>query len=378
MKELDDILLLWDEARAAGEDAVLATVVKTRGSSYRNPGARFLITASGQRAGSVSGGCLEDDLAKKAFWLTENGSAIRKYDTTPDGEIATSGYGLGCNGTIYVLLERLTCEDPKTVELIREVLSTRRCAAIAQHTEGERAGERLTIDASGRVSHTIANASTSVLLETEARAALGQLGSRTILLPSGEEFFVEVVTPAPHLLIFGAGSDAVPLTRTAKLLGWRVSVFDSRSHYVRREKFPEADAVSLRAGGERAERLEIDPWTAAVLMSHSYAQDLTNLRELAAYPLNYLGILGPRKRTLQLLSDAGINKDSMPALHAPMGLDIGADGAEQVALAVAAEIQAALNGRQGGLLRERAGAIHAREADEEPQERFSEPSIACA
>lgn len=377
MKELGDILLLWDRARAAGEDAVLGTVVKTRGSSYRNPGARFLITASGRRAGSVSGGCLEDDLAKKAFWLTENGPAIRKYDTTPDGEIATSGYGLGCNGTIYVLLERLAREDTPVIELIREVLSTRRCAAIAQYAEGERACERLTIDACGRVSHTTASASNAALLEAEARAALGQFRSRTVLLPGGEEFFIEVVAPAPHLLIFGAGSDAPALTRTATLLGWRVSVFDSRSHYVRRENFPDADAVSLRAAGESAERLSIDPWTVAVLMSHSYAQDLANLRELAAYPLRYLGILGPRKRTLQLLSDAGINKDSIPGLHAPMGLDIGADGAEQVALAVTAEIQAALNGRHGGLLRERAGAIHARDTDKE-QERFSASSIACA
>lgn len=374
MKELGDILLLWDQARAAGEDAVLATVVKTRGSSYRNPGARFLITASGLRAGSVSGGCLEDDLAKKAFWLSENGCTVRKYDTTPDGEIASSGYGLGCNGTIYVELERLAGESAGTVELIRNVLHDRRCAVLAHRTDADHAGERMTIDTSGRLRHTIASPDTAAFLETEAQTALRQLSSRTVLLPSGEEIFIEVIAPAPHLLIFGAGSDAIPLTRLAKFLGWRVSVFDGRSHYLRREKLPEADTVSLRAAGGSAEKLRVDAWTVAVLMSHSYAQDLGNLTELAAYRMPYLGILGPRKRTVQLLSDAGLKEDSVTALHAPMGLDIGADGAEQVAVAVIAEIQAALNGRRGGLLRDRPGAIHARE----DQGRFSAQSIACA
>lgn len=375
MKELGDILRLWDLARAAGEEAVLATVVKTRGSSYRNPGARFLVTASGRRAGAVSGGCLEDDLAKKAFWFTEHGRTVRKYETTPDGEIATSGYGLGCNGTIYVLLERLTVENPPTIDLIRSVLSERRCAAVAHPTKAERACEYLTIDASGRVSHAVTNHSARVYLESEAWAALRQFGSRTVSLPEGEEFFVEVVTPVPHLLIFGAGSDAVPLARIGKLLGWQVSIFDSRAHYIRRDQFPDADAVALRPAGESGANLSIDPWTVAVLMSHSYAQDLGNLRELAAYPIRYLGVLGPRKRTLQLLSDAGLDEGSMAALYGPMGLDIGADGAEQVALAVAAEIQAALNERRGGLLRERAGAIHARADHAADQESVSVQSI---
>ena len=107
MKETERILELWSAARSAGESAVLATVVKTRGSSYRLPGARLLITQGGRHAGSISGGCLEDDLLKKAWWLTENGPVVRRYDTTPEGEISAGGFGLGCNGIIHVLLERL-------------------------------------------------------------------------------------------------------------------------------------------------------------------------------------------------------------------------------------------------------------------------------
>lgn len=378
MKELGDILRLWERAQECGEEAVLATVVKTRGSSYRTPGARFLITESGSRAGAISGGCLEDDLAKKALWLTESGRTVRIYDTTPDGEISTSGYGLGCNGTIYVLLERLTHRSSPILDVIGNVLKERRCAAIVHPIEAQRAVEYLTIDASGVSIATLSDVSARAWLEAQAREALGLLSSRSVLLQSGEEFFIEVVTPAPHLLIFGAGSDAVPLTRLAKLLGWQVSVFDSRAHYVRRDKFPDADDLSLHPAGESLANLPIDPWTVAVLMSHSYAQDLANLRELANHPIRYLGILGPRKRTIQLLSDAGLNEDAMDALHGPMGLDVGADGAEQVALAVTAEIQAVLNERQGGLLRQRSGAIHSGRDDPAGQESFSVESIAGA
>lgn len=370
MKELGDILRLWERARAAGEEAVLATVVKTSGSSYRNPGARLLITAGGLRAGAVSGGCLEDDLAKRAFWFTENGRTVRKYDTTADGDIAASGYGLGCNGTIYILLERIRRDDAAVLDLIGNVLAERRCAAIVHSTGAEHAGERLMIDTAGHSSGSAA------LLEAEARQALEQFRSRTVELPDGGEFFIEVLTPASHLLIFGAGVDAIPLVRIAKLLGWQVSVFDGRADRARRDRFPDADAVCRGTAADSGVGKQIDPWTVAVLMSHSYTQDLENLCELSAYPLCYLGILGPRKRTVRLLADAGLNADTLPStLHGPMGLDIGADGAEQVALAVAAEIQAAFHGREGGSLRDRAGAIHTRD---EAEERFPVQSIACA
>ncbi|HEX3684482.1 MAG TPA: XdhC family protein [Bryobacteraceae bacterium] len=330
MKETQQILDLWSVAERAGESAVLATVVKTHGSSYRLPGARLLLTRTGQRAGSISGGCLEDDLIKKAWWLTESGPVIRRYDTTPEGEIA-SGYGLGCNGVVYVLLERVVPGRAEILDLLREVRATRRAKTVAHVLEpAARAGERLVLDDPGA----------GVLQDLEA--------------------FIEILAPPVHLLIFGAGDDAVPLADTAKYLGWRVSVFDGRAHYARRERFPDVDELIARPPAKSAAAVSIDPWTVAVLMSHSYSQDLEAVRELSSKPLRYLGILGPRKRSMQLLADTGLDPlRLMPALHSPMGLDIGADGPHQVALAVAAEIQAALNGRPGGLLREGRGSIHA-------------------
>ncbi|MBV8812103.1 MAG: XdhC family protein [Acidobacteriaceae bacterium] len=372
MKEISQILELWNQARQSGESVILATVLRTRGSSYRVPGARLLLTSTGGRAGSVSGGCLEDDLLKKAWWLTRNGPVIRRFDTTPEGEIATDGFGLGCNGIIHVLLER----DSSILPLLQEVTLRRRAAAVAHMVAPEsKAGQRLTIDTEGIATSNFSDPRLATLVEPDARQTLS-CSTRHSMLHDGSELFLEALTPAVRLLLFGAGDDAVPVTEMANFLGWQVFVLDGRSHYARAERFPRANEVLVYRPEEPYVLSLVDPWTVAVLMSHSYSQDLAALKQLAVKPPRYLGILGPRKRTEQLMSDAGLEPAQLaPALHAPMGLDIGADGREQVALSVIAEIQATLNGRQGAPLRERGGAIHASEAE------TSAPwvgSIACA
>jgi xanthine/CO dehydrogenase XdhC/CoxF family maturation factor len=362
MKELEQILQIWTGTEAS-DSAVLATVVKTQGSSYRLPGARLLLTSSGKRAGSISGGCLEGDLLKKAWWLTENGPLVRRYDTTPEGEIGSGGFGLGCNGIIHVLLERLTPPAAPVLDVIGSVRRERHAAVIAHLiAPSELIGQRLFVDASGHIDYNIVDSDLRRSIESEAQAVPLDGESRLVTLNRNVEVFIEVLVPPLHLLVFGAGEDAVPLTDLAKYLGWQVSVFDGRAHYARTEKFPSADRVAVRSSDASATDLAIDPWTAAVLMSHSYSQDLAALKQLAGEPLCYLGILGPRKRTNQLLEDAGIDAAKLGALHSPMGLDIGADGPEQVALAAVAEIQATLNRRKGGLLRDRDGSIHAAES----------------
>ncbi len=213
------------------------------------------------------------------------------------------------------------------------------------------------------------------IVEGEARGALLD-GTPRFIEVDGSRLFIETVVPPIRLLVFGAGDDAVPLTDLAHYLGWNVHVFDGRAHYARKEKFPNAHSVTVRRGGDAA--AAVDSWTAAVLMNHSYSQDLEVLSELSARPPLYLGILGPRKRSLQLLADAGIETSQLgPALHSPMGLDIGADGPEQVAVSVVAEIQAYLNRRTGGELRERSGSIHARD-EESDSSSFRVRSIVCA
>ena len=197
MKELEQILQLWETATFNGDSAILATVVKTEGSSYRLPGARMLLTKLGQYAGSISGGCLEADLLKKAWWLTEKGPTVRRYDTTPEGEIASGAFGLGCNGIVHVLLERINARC-QILKLLRQVLAQRQPVTIAHVFDPpEQAGETL------------------ILSEDDPRLAQ---------FVEGRQVFVETLTPAVRLLIFGAGQDAIPLASLAKYFGWQVLV----------------------------------------------------------------------------------------------------------------------------------------------------------
>jgi xanthine/CO dehydrogenase XdhC/CoxF family maturation factor len=370
MTEWKQILELRDEAKRLGSDCVLATVVKTQGSSYRLPGARLLIAANGQRAGSVSGGCLEDDLVKKASWFTAGGSVVRRYDTTPEGELGYGGFGLGCNGIIHVLLDR----DLSALDLIEQVTIQRRPAVIA-HTVApiSEARCRLILDTHGTVTSNLDKQLTeSVTAEAHAALSAGRSHSFTCGV---RDFFIETLVPPVRLLVFGAGDDARPLVRLAKFLGWEVIVTDARSHLAKTERFPAADRVLLRRPGESQIASLIDPWTVAAVMHHSYSQDREVLSELLACMPRYIGVLGPRRRTEQLLAELnGTDAHLAHGVHAPMGLDIGADGAEQVALSVVAEIQAALNGRVGAPLGEARGSIHAAEGSSEPWV----SSIVCA
>ncbi len=369
MKEREQILELWREVRAQGSNAVLVTVVKTLGSSYRRPGARLLITESGKRAGSISGGCLEDDVVKKAWWLSEKGPALRRYDTTPDGEIGPSGessggFGLGCNGIIYLLLQRFSgkSKEASPLDILQGVYAARRDSVLAHVLSPP--------EAVGTYSET----AMPPALQLHARGIAASMVTR---LDSNHEVFFETLNAPVRLLIFGAGDDAVPLTELARLLGWNVCVFDGRAHYARSEKFPRAHHVAVRDSSLSLDDLQIDGRTVAVVMTHSYTQDLNFLRSLVQHCLPYVGVLGPRNRSEQLLRDCAILPADAPSVHGPAGLDIGADGPEQVALSIVAEIQASLNERDGGSLRGRIGSIHSRDSDGRAAAPFV-PGIVCA
>ena len=383
MTELEKIREIWLDATARGESGILASVVRIHGSAYRRPGARLLLTSGGRRSGAVSGGCLEADLVKKAWWLTEGGkAAVRRYDTTNEGEI-TQEFGLGCNGVIYVLLERLEQATIPILDTVEEVRLSRRPAAVATVISGGqspvRIGERWLRRSIGETKTNISSSQLVSLIEREADLALEQRSTRIVSGEAGGDtvdIFVEPILPSLRLLIFGAGDDAVPMAKLAKFLGYDAIVLDGRSHLARAARFA-ADRVIVNSESDPLAGIVPDEWTAAVLMSHSYAQDLAALRALASHPLPYLGLLGPRKRTESLLSDAGLEPEQVLApLHSPMGLDTGADGAEQIALSVIAEIQAVVNQRAGGKLREKAGPLHPRSINDADREFFNR-SVTC-
>ena len=365
MSGLNDLLHAIDTAAQTGEETILATVVKVEGSAYRRPGARMLIPLHGRTVGTVSGGCLEQDLAKKAWWLTDSGEpVVRRYSTgateDEDDEQSALTFGLGCNGTVFVLLERLRTKTPSpAIDLLRRVRDHQQPAAMATVIATSR-------NASARVGDRWLSDSEHALRNPQLNNAIGHDLHKTLLQKKssirlytdarGEiEVFFEYIAPPPRLVIFGAGHDAQPLVRMAKLLNWHVTVIDSRSHFARPERFPQADAVIFANLDNRFDLHPLIDGAAVAVMTHSYRQDRHWLAQAQQAAPAYLGQLGPKERTERLLTDIG---RSPSALHYPMGLDLGGDAPESVALAILAEMTAVLNQRQGGMLRHRVKPIH--------------------
>jgi xanthine dehydrogenase accessory factor len=371
MKELEIIAREADRLRAAGKSGVLATVVGIEGSSYRLPGARMLIADATWKAGSVSGGCLEGDVVLRARDVLEKNCAIvAKYDTTSDEDILF-GVGLGCRGIIRVLIEPITPEpaQPDLLRYIQDCLARRETGVVATviGVEGRTQtalGARLI--SGTEVQSNIADPKLNSAIAAHVARVSPSASSHSAFfeVTDGQvELFVEIVRPPLPLVIFGAGHDAIPMARLGKELGWRVSVVDHRPAYATPQRFPGADEVIVATTEEIPRRVHLDEQTVALVMTHNYLRDLEALKILLPSPVRYVGLLGPRRRANELLAELekqsfSITPAQRQRLYAPVGLDLGAEGPEGVALSVLGEIQAVIAERAPGHLRERAGSIH--------------------
>jgi xanthine/CO dehydrogenase XdhC/CoxF family maturation factor len=375
MSELDAILNAWRGLRGkdADADAVLATVVHVTGSAYRSPGGRMLIVPNGRHIGCVSGGCLEGEITKKAWWFTESGEpVVRVYDTTSD-DGAVWEFGLGCNGVVHVLLERV---NTPASALMLDFLSAHRMArkpvAIATVVRADacseiRIGDRLMLDESSAPVGSLASSAIAPEALSHAVSALHEKKSRLAHI-GAISVFVEYIRPALSLAVFGAGHDAVPLVNFASQLGWEVAVLDGRPAYARPERFPGASRVVQIAAADPLREVVIDSDTAVVMMTHNYPLDLTLLPYILSRRPCYLGMLGPRARAEKLFVTLGLSPPA--SVHAPAGLDAGCDSPAAIALSITAEIQAVISSRPGGMLKRREEPIHApaHELGSSPQE----------
>lgn len=376
MTELSQIAEAADNARKNSQPSLLATVVRVTGSSYRQPGARMLLTDDGWQAGCISGGCLESDIIRKAWWRTEGGQAVVvTYDSTTEDEGASYddplswGLGLGCNGIVEVLLERLSPDDPTCpAAFIGECLRRRHTGIIATiiaSDKRESIGQRMLWHAD-EASPAACTITDSILVPMVAETVRNSLLSAqaTQTLRKGEvDLLLEAIQPPTPLLICGANHDAAPLARLAKTVGWQVTVVDPWvGSPPRPERFPGADTVLCCAPADITSHLKLEPGSFAVVMSHNLAHDAGFLGALLRSPVRYIGLLGPRQRAERLLAslkERGIHfQPDDPRIFGPIGLDIGAEDPETIALAVLAEMQAVKSERSGGFLRERPCAIH--------------------
>lgn len=352
--ELERQVELWKRAKSRGEDVYLATVVHVQGSSYRKPGARMLVTSSGERAGTISGGCLEAEVSRKIAWLTQDGSYIQSYQSSFDDDNEGVPYGLGCGGTIWILME--------TGESVHKVMAATQQALdlrIAFVTVAFLAPECRTVvvDTQHMEHSEIGSAEqlSDLIKESFSQGrVLAQSSDDPSLLPKA---LCIPIMPPPRLHVFGAGDDAQPIVRFAAELGWEVTVADGRRHLLRQERFPEARHLELipfddsdsSDAREISSELGVHDGDSVVILTHSYEQDRAILKRLLAKPLHYLGILGPLHRTQRILNsiseDVGLSaEECLSRLHAPVGLSIGSGNPAVIALAIVAEIQAEMEG----------------------------------
>jgi xanthine/CO dehydrogenase XdhC/CoxF family maturation factor len=336
VSELTDILDAIEAASARGEPMALATIVATTGSTYRRAGARLFIPATGDPIGNISGGCLEDDVAGIGHEVMADGQPrLATFDLTADDD-AVWGYGLGCNGEFEILVEP-TAGAVETARALRETMAGSLSCLVTVLTGSHAGSHRLETDGA-------------------AAAALRDATPR-VVEEDGERVFYEPILPPLRLVVCAAGHDAIPLVRQAAELGWRVTVADVRRVLLTHDRFPEAADFVDADPGDAAGVIGPDERTAVVLMSHNYLRDIAYLRSFVGAPFAYLGVMGPRGRTEQMLGEIG-RPDAIERLHAPAGLDIGAEGPEEVARAIVSEILAVIRGRRGGPLRDRLGPIH--------------------
>ena len=328
-KETADVLSRVIRVAEEGRRAAVATVVRIEGSAYRRPGAKFLVEEDGRTAGSISGGCLEGDVREVALEVMRSGAPrLLKYETGGDDSSVFS-LGLGCSGTVEIFVQSAT--SPEALEAAREIL------------------ERLLGDRPFSVSTVIRGEGAGRVLVFEPVGG----GYRT----KGEGVFVETLIPPPHCALFGAGDDAIPLCAYAADAGFRVTVVDHRQATLSPERFPAARLLAARRPEDTLSGLPAGPRAFAVVKTHSFAHDREWVRQLLAAGVPYIGLLGPRARGTKILSEIGAAKGDR--VFTPVGLDLGAEGPEQVALSIVAELLAVHSSRQPWSLREKEGAIHA-------------------
>jgi xanthine/CO dehydrogenase XdhC/CoxF family maturation factor len=374
LKEIREIIKAYDAAVHAGKKSALAAVVHLDGSSYRRPGARMLVTDEGELTGAISGGCLEGDALRKALHvLSQQQSKLVTYDTS-DEEDATIGIQLGCAGIIQVLFEPIQASHPDNpIQLLRKAIAIRQKAVLVtlfslENKRNEQPGTCLLMEENGNISGHVPYPELQDFILEDVHGVM-EAGQSCFKQYVGYDFnvtaFIEYLQPAVSLVVIGAGNDAIPMMQLGDMMGWDVRVVDGRNTHAKPERFASACQILVSKPEKVLEQIPMDDQTVFVMMTHNYNYDLAMLKALLPRDVPYIGMLGPKKkldRMIDELRGAGmeITDEMLKKVFGPVGLEIGAETAEEIALSIVAEIRAVLNGKPGGYLRYKSEVIHAR------------------
>jgi xanthine/CO dehydrogenase XdhC/CoxF family maturation factor len=328
MSSIRETRQVWQailKAHQRGVRTALLTLAAVRGSAYRRPGAKMMMAEDGEMFGTLSGGCLEGDLLHYAVEAMKSGKAlIRQYDLTED---AMWGLGIGCKGTITVWVEPVNPEEPFWRKFGEWVSWDQRVALWAQIPQGFR-----------RLCTRSETFPTEQLTPTDRPW-------HSVTQYDGEVLW-DVMMPPERLIIAGAGHDAIPLAGLAEQIGFEVTILDPRAHFNNEKRLPGAAHYLVRQA-EEVDPVEVRDafW---VIMNHHQRRDKASLDLALRSEPQFVGMLGPRSRSLELLGD---QNDPVPQFwHAPIGLNLGAETVDEVALSIAAELLAVRNRKPGGAL----------------------------
>jgi len=340
-----------DELRRSSGRVAVATLVNTHGTTPRKEGAKMVVGEGGSILGSVTiGGCVDAQVIEQAEDVLST-MRPRLLEMNLGDEEAWE-IGLTCGGTIEVFVEPLAldhADDVGTKFYDRVHAHARAGGRGAIVTRLDDVGRKVLVLDDGTVEGSLGEAFLDERFVAEARAAITAGSSRTLFL-EGVRAFVEVVTPPALLLVVGAGHVAMPLTMLARTLGYRTAVLDGRPRFATPERFPDVDELKIGIPSELITAYPFIPSTALVLVAHDYKYDLPVLRHALGTDVGYIGMLGSARRgaaILKLLREEGLSEESLARVRVPIGLDIGARSAPEIALAVLAEIQAVRTGTTG-------------------------------
>jgi len=374
MKEIKEIIKANDDCIAAGKKTALASVVHLDGSSYRRPGARMLINDEGQLTGAISGGCLEGDALRKALLvIAQQNSKLVTYDTTDEEDVSV-GVQLGCAGIIQVLFEPIDINAKNNpINLLQKAISKRQKSVLVtlfstEEKNKPQIGTCLLMEEDHTIAGDIPVAGIKQAVMEDVKKVMQAKTSLFInYLAESSSYtaFIEYLQPPITLVVVGAGNDAIPMVSIADVVGWEVRVVDGRNTHAKPERFVNACQVLVSKPENVLEQIPIDDQTVFVLMTHNYNYDLAMLKALLQQNVKYIGVLGPKKkleRMLGELNDGGMNltEKQMNSIYGPVGLEIGAETAEEIALSIIAEIKSVFAGKKGTSLRDSKDFIHSR------------------
>jgi xanthine dehydrogenase accessory factor len=374
-----EVLAAAREALASGRPAALATIIDVRGSAYRRPGAKMVVPEGGGGIGSITAGCLEDEVRSLAGEvLTEGTPRVETFDLMGDDDVW--GLGVGCNGVIDILLEPLTEDYQSVLSAFESGTDIAVCTVLESDADEIQRGDRIhyaeeeftemsgawpdwLVNATREPAETLASRGTAETVTVENSASENREDSETE--SERTTVFIDGIATPPELFVFGTGHDVGPVCELAKNTDFRVTVVGFRGASATEDRFPAADRILSTSPGRIREDLTFDENTYAVVMTHNFIDDRLTIDAILKTPVSYVGLMGPRERFEEMQEDFSdedrtFSAEELQKLYTPAGLDLGGDTPYQIAHSIVSELLVVKNGRTPRHLEAREGPIHER------------------